>query len=337
MVDFGTERGRALVLSRPIKESETLFKERPLICCQFSWNRHYGFKACDYCLQPLESPTENARRLLKNPSFNLPQISGVIDPQKSVETVQCAVCGVAYCSQACCEASANEYHAYICTPPNTPNDVFERLDLEWRESHYPPETGTVMLLVRIAAAHFSAHFRVNARAQHIITMLSRFVSSLNVCQPNEGSGDAGPSSMTHKMLGPTFSGSLSRLHALFVEALGEMSRRAGGSPDSTEILHRIGLQSMLTEYGFCSAMCLIGRNGQGIGTTALGAWGTAAEAAVKARAQPAEEREVSDFLDSLYEKLDQTAGEFLDNEGVGLYERQSKPLTIIFVIKLMHN
>ncbi len=332
MVDFGTERGRALVATRTIKEEEVLFRERPLICCQLSWNRHYGFKACDYCLQPLESPQENARRLLQDPNFNLPDVPGAPSGIHDASVFHCPNCQIGYCSEACRQASANEYHAFLCTPPQNSPNPFELLEQEWRESHFPPETGTVMLLVRIAAAHFSAHFKGDARAQHIITALSRFVSSLNVELPSGGEGDPnGPSSsstsLTHKMLGPKFSGSLARLHALFVEVLNEMVRRSGTpSANATEVLQKIGLHAMLTEYGFCSAMCLIGRNGQGIGTTPLGAWGNAAEAVVKARGIETEERGFSEFLDTLYDKLDQTAGEFLDTEGVGLYERQSKSI-----------
>uniref|UniRef100_A0A5K3FQA9 SET domain-containing protein n=1 Tax=Mesocestoides corti TaxID=53468 RepID=A0A5K3FQA9_MESCO len=327
VIDFGTEKGRSLVTTRPIQEGEVLFSERPLICCQFSWNRLDCYKSCDYCLQPLESPQDNARRLLKDPNFSLPAVLGAPDGHFSVQIFSCPSCGVEYCSEACRAASADEYHAFVCCTDK--DSAFDRLDQEWRNSHFPPETGTVMLLVRIAAAHFSAHFRQSARARHIVTSLSRFVSSLHVELPcADGDGPSGSTiSLTHRLMGPKFSGSLARLHTLFLDVLGEMAHRTGLITSPSEVpsvLHQVGLQSMLSEYGFCSSMCLIGRNGQGIGTSSLGTWGKVAEAVVKARGDPDEEKQFSDFLDLLYEQLDETAGEFLNVEGVGLYELQSQ-------------
>nr|VZI01760.1 unnamed protein product [Spirometra erinaceieuropaei] len=174
----------------------------------------------------------------------------------------------------------------------------------------------------MAAAHFSAHFKKDPKARHIVQALGRFVSSLAA----EASLSTFPNTSTtlvHKLLCPNFSGSLSRLYACFLETLKEMARRAGyEGPSFTEALKETGLQAMLSEAGFCSAMCLIGRNGQGIGTTALGRWGTACEARAIAQGGEAAEK-FGSFLDSLYDQLDQSAGEFLDNEGVGLYEHQS--------------
>lgn len=337
VIDFGIERGRALIATKPVKTDQVLFSERPLVCCQFSWNRYYGFAACDYCLSPLETVEENARRLLSDQSFQLPCIDGV-DCPPPVQISRCPSCLVAYCSEACRAASANEYHFFVCPaacPKSATGDVenvFEKLDYEWRNSHLPPETGTVMLLVRMAAIHFNAYFNKDARSTHIVAALARFVSALSVETTASISavGDfiAGSSSdttttLTHKMMGPRFQGSLSRLHALFLDVLVEMARRVGFVADGNlaEVLRSIGLQSMLLEYGFCSAMCLIGRNGQGIGTSVLGQWGKAAEVAVAGKGDL--EENLSNFLDSLYEKLEDTAGEFLDNEGVGLYEKQS--------------
>ncbi|VDK20906.1 unnamed protein product [Taenia asiatica] len=326
VVDVGPEKGRGLFTTRPLVKNEVIFEERPLICCQLSWNRFYGYKSCDYCLKPLESPQDNARRLLRDSNLVLPTIPGASDGHSPVQIFRCPSCGIEYCSEACRAASASEYHFFVCS--NGQNNPFFQLEQEWRKSHLVPETGTVMLLVRIAATHFSAHFRQSERAWHIVTALSRLVSSPIVelpsgkeCEPHNS-----PTSLTHIMMGPKFSGNLARLHVLFLEVLGEMARRTGVSTSSNEVpnvLQQIGLHHLLSEYGFGSAMCLVGRNGQGIGTSSLGAWGKATEKIIKDRGNPVEKRQFSDFLDSLYERLDEAAGDFLNVEGVGLYERQS--------------
>ena len=49
-----------------------IFRERPLVSCQFPWNEEYGYRACHLCLEPLETAQENAQRLTNNPSLLLP-------------------------------------------------------------------------------------------------------------------------------------------------------------------------------------------------------------------------------------------------------------------------
>ncbi|VDM32385.1 unnamed protein product [Hydatigera taeniaeformis] len=324
-INAGPEKGRGLFTTRPLMKDEIIFEEKPLICCQLSWNRFYGFKSCDYCLKPLESPQDNARRLLHDNSFVLPVILGTIDGHSPVQTFRCPSCEVEYCSETCRVASESEYHAFVCS--SGPNNSFFKLEQEWRESHLLPETGTVMLLVRIAATHFSAHFRQSERAQHIVTALSRFVSSPIVGLPESNECDpCSSASLTHIMLGPKFSGNLARLHILFIEVLKEMVQRIGAPLSPNEfpnVLQQIGLDQLLSEYGFSSAMCLIGRNGQGIGASSLGAWGKSMEKILSKRGDPVEEKQFSVFLDSLYERLEEVAGDLLNVEGVGLYERQS--------------
>ena len=326
IAELSPDKGLALLTTRFIHKGEVLFTERPLICCQLSWNRFYGYKSCDFCLQPLESAQENARRLLRDNTFNLPFVPGACDGHSSVQIFQCPSCGVEFCSETCLFASLKEYHPFICCRGY--ENPFFQLEQEWRESHLPPETGTVMLLVRIAAVHFSAHFHQCERAQHIVSALSRFVSSPVVeLHNNDGNRQSSSTiSLRHRMMGPTFSGNLTRLHALFLKVMEEMARRTGATTrdDVADVLQQVGLDSLLSEQGFCSALCLIGRNGQGIGTSSLGEWGKSAEKAVKERCDSSEIRKFSEYLDTLYEKLDETAGEYLDVEGVGLYELQSK-------------
>ncbi|KAM3171688.1 hypothetical protein ACTXT7_016117 [Hymenolepis weldensis] len=322
-IDLGTVKGRALVTTRKVRKGEVIFTERPLICCQLSWNRCNGHRCCDYCLKPLENPQDNARRLTRQASLNLPVVPGAPSCDSVVPVFHCATCLTEYCSLDCSTASQLEYHTFICCPNQ--DNPFSRLEECWRSCHPPPETGTVMLLIRIAAAHFAAHFLKSERAQYIVTALSRFVSSPIVEVPNEDGPSTSNSStaLAHRLMGPTFSGDLSRLHALFIECVAEMAQRTGVPAAFETVLQQTGLNHLLTEYGFCSAMCLIGRNGQGIGSSSLGSWGKAAENVIELRGNRDEIRQFSDFLDHLYETLEEAAGEFLNVEGVGLYARQS--------------
>ncbi|KAM7541608.1 hypothetical protein Aperf_G00000030644 [Anoplocephala perfoliata] len=320
MVDLGAEKGHALVTTRPLKKGEIVFTERPLLCCQLSWNRFYGHRCCDYCLKPLENPQDNARRLTGQQYLTLPDVPSAPPGNSLVSVFTCPSCKTEYCCETCLIAARNDYHAFTCCEDQ--DNTFNRLEECWRACHPMPETGTVMLLVRIAAAHFCGYFLKSERAQHIVMALSRFVSS-PVVEIQSADGNGSSLSLAHRLLGPTFSGDLTRLHGLFLEVLTDMVGKANVSASPQEVIQQIGLQQLLTEYGFCSAMCLIGRNGQGIGSSSLGSWGKAAEKVVNLRANPVEIEQFSSFLDQLYETIDETAGEFLNVEGVGLYEHQS--------------
>lgn len=338
VVDLGPVKGRALITTRKIEIDEVIFKERPLICCQLSWNRLNGHRCCDYCLKPLENPTDNARRLTGQNSLVLPAVAGVAPPDSPIPSVYCPTCRTEFCSNECFQASQSEYHTFICC--ENANNPFNALEEYWRSCHPMPETGTVMLLVRIAAAYLAAHALKSERAQHIVTALSRFVSSPVVEIPNEvgaSSSDGSSSSATlaHRLMGPNFSGDLLNLHGLFKQCVAEMIRRTGAPGEFDAICQQIGLTNLLSDYGFCSAICLLGRNGQGIGCSSLGAWGRTAESVVNERGNPEECEQFSDFLDKLYITLDETVGENLNVEGVGLYEQQSKVFKIFIQIKVL--
>lgn len=334
VVDLGAEKGRALVTAKPLKEGELIFTERPLLCCQLSWNRYYGHRCCDYCLKPLENPQDNARRLTNQQNLTLPDVPGAPSRNSAVPVFICPSCKTEYCCETCLNASWNDYHAFTCCGDQ--DNTFNKLEECWRACHPMPETGTVMLLVRIAAAHFCAYFLKSERAQHIVAALSRFVSS-PIVEIQAADGDGSSLSLAHRLMGPTFSGDLTRLHDLFLEVLTDMVGRTNVSASPQEVLQQIGLHQLLSEFGFCSAMCLVGRNGQGIGSSSLGSWGKASENVVNLRANPTEIKQFSSFLDQLYETIGETAGEFLNVEGVGLYERQSKLNSISPVIYLLLN
>ena len=66
------EKGRGLLATRDFIKGETLFREKPMVSSQFSWNTEYGYRACHNCMEPLETAQENVIRLSGNPNLLLP-------------------------------------------------------------------------------------------------------------------------------------------------------------------------------------------------------------------------------------------------------------------------
>lgn len=81
-----------------------------------------------------------------------------------------------------------------------------------------------------------------------------------------------------------------------------------------------GIEQFLSPEGFRSLLALIGTNGQGVGTSAVSQWVTrASDLSIPSDAK----QELDDFIDKLYEDMDQHSGNFLNNEGVALFQLQS--------------
>ena len=66
------EKGRGLIATRDFVKGETLFREKPMVSCQFSWNAEYGYRCCHNCMEPLETAQENVIRLSGNSNLLLP-------------------------------------------------------------------------------------------------------------------------------------------------------------------------------------------------------------------------------------------------------------------------
>lgn len=96
-----------------IKNEETILTESPLVSAQFSWNKEYGYLACEHCLRPLETAEENIRRLSFDPTIQLPHPES--DPTGTVqfEVVQCEKCEAKFCSLECLK-KAEVYHQIMC-------------------------------------------------------------------------------------------------------------------------------------------------------------------------------------------------------------------------------
>ncbi|CAH8491149.1 unnamed protein product [Schistosoma turkestanicum] len=323
--NFGSIRGRGLVATQLINPEDILFSEDPLICCQFSWNKLYGYKACDHCMCPLETSEENARRLTNNPTIILPY------PEVSFcckEIIHCPNCSVNYCSHACLESASLTYHSAMCVgfiEEEGSENPLEKLDAIWRQSHYPPETGTIFLLVRIAAACLSAYFMGSSTSQHLIESLKQFVSDTTTSTMTNEDG-ANNSVLYHRILNDQFVVHIEQIHNAFIEVLVFLCQKfiqTASNDECIQTLHKVGLNNLLVKDHFLNALCLISRNGQGIATSAFSVWVNQAEKLVSTMNEQLS-TEFNLFINQLYTAIDNHVGSFLDNEGVGLYYYQSR-------------
>lgn len=72
----------------------------------------------------------------------------------------------------------------------------------------------------------------------------------------------------------------------------------------------------MTPEGFRSLFALVGRNGQGIGTSSFSVW-------VGNVTEQHSDSTTDELIDSIYEDMEKESGEFLNNEGSALFSIQS--------------
>ncbi|KAI4457651.1 set and mynd domain-containing protein 5 [Holotrichia oblita] len=281
-------KGKGLFAKKDFHAGSVIFEEDPVVCCQFSWNAAYGYKACDHCLRPLETAEENARRLSAKPELHLPY-PNLCHTDKSTITY-CSLCGIHYCSTKCQTTAYNQYHRTLCFERKSDIDdhPLYQLNEMWKQMHYPPETSTIMIIPRILATIQQAVNPEEAQAQ-FLEFCHRTVNE--------------DSKIAHKFLGEKFVDQISTLHNLLVKAM---------KPD--------GISHFLTQEGFQTLIALIGTNGQGVGTSAISEWVTKS---LQQQLSPEETVKLDQFIDKLYEDMDSHSGSFLNNEGVALYCLQS--------------
>ncbi|KAA3679087.1 uncharacterized protein DEA37_0015074 [Paragonimus westermani] len=318
-VDFGPPRGRGIVASRACEAGEILFTEKPLICCQFSWNRLYGYQACDHCMCPLETAETNAKRLTGNPSLTIPHAEcGAL----TFNPVTCPDCGSWYCSTTCMKEAASVYHCVVCPRQLETAQSIQELDELWRQLHYPPETSTIMLLVRIVGACLSACFRQSVQSKQMVEALNTFVSATT---EQIKAKDFGELTLSHKLLRPEFFTSLEQLHSKFTDVLICLARQFAQNASDTDcrsMLQQAGIDALLNVENFKSALCLLGRNGQGIATSAFSLWAKGVEKLAATTSNSSEIQKLDALLTTLYTAMEAHVGTFLDNEGIGLYDYQ---------------
>lgn len=158
----------------------------------------------------------------------------------------------------------------------------------FRKMHYPPETSSVLLVLRIFA---------------MIKSQPGLIQTFNEFCDRSVNEDL---SICHKILGERFTEQLTELHQAFVQVFSD-----------EEILGKY-----LTIEGLTHLFAMIGTNSQGIGTSSFASWvKSVSELNTLSEKQ---RHEVDELIDAFYMKLEDTVGQFLNNEGSGLYVTQSK-------------
>lgn len=157
--------------------------------------------------------------------------------------------------------------------------------------HYPPETSSITLILRILA-----FIKQSEQKYELLMQLRDF------CYEVVSTDDA----MIHKILGEQFQQHIDILHQLTLAVFSGPGEDFG---------------NYLTPEGFRCLFALIGRNGQGIGTSPFSVW---VNNVTKLSLPEEDRKKVDQLIDDLYDKLDEVAGQFLNSEGSGLYVTQSK-------------
>ncbi|XP_076103229.1 protein-lysine N-trimethyltransferase SMYD5-like [Mytilus galloprovincialis] len=283
-------KGKGLFAKKNINKGDVIFEETPIVSTQFLWNELYKYKACEYCMKSLETAEEQARRLSTNPHLSLPHPECDITDQSPY--VDCPGCQVTYCCELCRKKALDEYHQVLCMGPSRlseDNDhPLARLQETWRNIHYPPETSSIMLIVKMVALVKQAKDKST-----VLQKFSQFVKN-TVNEEDE---------IVHKLLGKQFQEQLELLRQM-----------------TADFIFEENVSQWFTPEGFRSLFALIGTNGQGIGSSSISVWVKNCEDL----AIPDEEKEQLDaFIDQLYEDMDKVSGTFLDCEGSGLYLLQS--------------
>jgi len=280
--------GRGVFATRSFKEGDVIFEEKPLVCCQFLWNAAYGYLACDFCMKPLETAEENARRLTGNNALTLPYPECC--QTDKVGMVECPCCDASYCGESCRESAWEQYHKTLCTRSFTrdPSHPLVILQETWKQMHYPPETSCIMLIARMLSTVRQAEDKEGA-----------YGLFMQFCHRTVNEEEE----IAHKLLGEQFTDQLETLRQLMSNAL--------YAPE---------VHQWLTPEGFRSLIALVGTNGQGVGTSAISVW---VRNCSNLDLPDCEQEKLDAVVNQLYEDLDKEAGCFLNNEGSALYPLQS--------------
>lgn len=286
-------KGKGLFTKQMIREGDAILTERPIVCCQFSWNRSYNYTACHHCMKSLETAQNMCRRLSSNYALELPytdtccvRMTSDVPPVK-----KCPRCSVPFCSDECYDVSMMQYHKVLCQGGRIKdlNHPLNRLDEAWKKSHYPPETATVMLVARIAA--------MVEQSDNPNDLLARFSQFLDTAHDDH-------SNIAHKLLGPKFTEQVETITSLFQDL-------RLGTEHMPKLKTVVGMQSMFA---------LIGMNGQGIGTSSVSQYVTNVDNLTLTD----EERVSADaIIDQAYEDMEKVSGQFLNCEGSGLFQLAS--------------
>ena len=164
------------------------------------------------------------------------------------------------------------------------------LNEAWKKIHYPPETTTILLIVKLLAM-----YKQTEHKKELLDSVQDFYHDV----VNENL------MISHKMLGANYQSDLNRLYELY-----------------SKVFDFTGMEVFLSADTFKRLFALIGENGQGIGTSAFADW----VRGVSELSLPEEEKAaVDEFIDTCYAQMDEVTGlQFLNNEGSALYPIESK-------------
>ena len=287
LTGFSLFQKKGLQAISAIYTGECILEEQPLLCSQFLWNAEYKYAACEFCLAPLETAEENVRRLSGDPTVSLPFTEQCCPTNKSAH-VSCT-CGVLFCTPECRQRAWDLYHRSLC--PSEPSNAstlgqsIEKLCNFWKTTHYPPETASIMLLVKILAA-----IKQSPSPMEMMAKVNEFTCSMGNSEE-----------MIRKLLGEKYN-----------EQIVNIRQMVG------EIVFDPSLEPFFTDQGFTLLLALIFRHGQSIGTNPFSKWAENAERLVASN--PAKCEEINKLVEQLFEKMDQKSGlQFINNEGSGLY------------------
>ncbi|KAJ8723213.1 hypothetical protein PYW08_003125 [Mythimna loreyi] len=281
-----SKKGKGLFATKKYDQGDVILEEDPLVSCQFAWNAAYRYLACDYCMRPLETPEQNVRRLSCKPDIVLPH-SDIFEINIDSIT-NCDQCGVLYCSEACRQNAYVKYHRILCHDSSDAQHPIVVLLETWKQMHYPPETTSIMLLVRILA-----YIQQSSEPSAAVARVKQF------CHRTENE-DA---ELVHKLLGEQFTHQMNTLREM-----------------TSHVVNGDHVQEFLTPEGFCTLMALVGTNGQGIGTSPLAMW---VNSVLEVTMSDDEKQQLDLFIDKLYQYVEEESGSFLNTEGSGLFQLQS--------------
>lgn len=176
-----------------------------------------------------------------------------------------------------------------------------------RKIHYPPETTSITLIVKLLGMYQQTDDR------------AAFLALLKDFQDKVVDEDT---MIAHKMLGPNFENQLRDLYPLYCKAFANSSGGVvGGGADSGH--QPADLSTFLTPQALKTFFAIIGTNGQGLGTSPFAGW--VQRVSERSATDADEQTAVNALIDDLYERLDEHTGlQFLNNEGSALYSTQSK-------------
>lgn len=272
--------GLGLQATENIPSESIIFTEVPLISGQYSWGIVYGYEACHHCLKSLESAQDMARRLANYRGLTLPLPHLITQ----MSTSHCPECLVAFCSAACREEAIRQYHTAVCTKGD-PNHPLSKLDEVWRNMHFPPETISLVMFIKIIGGIL--------QSGAIPPIFEYFYHRI----------DNG--SIAHKLLKQEFVPQLETLRDGLLQLYGS----------------NLHVQRLLDRDTFVRLVGLIGMNGQGIGTSSFAEYCNRID---EANLDPNLKCAINDKIDEIYTKIDEFSGIFTEVEGSGLYELQSK-------------